>query len=160
MYRFEQNGTKRNRFTRMCIGEAFISLLQEKEYDKIQVGDIAQKAGVSRMTYYKYYEDKDDVIVDFIYEVMNKYYYEWGRKKETVGYEEENIQEKINFSIAFFKKFDILVKTLARHNMNNHILDIINQYITDKFKTESYEQVRIRRFIAAGVYNVLCYEVM
>ena len=48
------NFTKRNKFTRMCIGEATVNLMKEKTFDKIKILDIVRKAGVSRMTFYKY----------------------------------------------------------------------------------------------------------
>ena len=59
MFRKIKNTSKRSQFTRMCIGEAIVSLIQTKEYEKITVSDIAKKAGVSRMTYYHYYDSKD-----------------------------------------------------------------------------------------------------
>ena len=52
------NYTKRNKFTRMCIGEAMVALMKEKSYSKIKILDLAVKAGVSRMTFYKYYHTK------------------------------------------------------------------------------------------------------
>ena len=33
----ESNKTKRNRFTRMCIGEALLTLLADNEYDSIKI---------------------------------------------------------------------------------------------------------------------------
>lgn len=38
------NYTKRNKFTRMCIGEAMVSLMKEKSYSKIKILDLAVKA--------------------------------------------------------------------------------------------------------------------
>ena len=42
---FGNKFTKRNRFTRQCIGESMISLMQGKNYDDITVSDIVKKAG-------------------------------------------------------------------------------------------------------------------
>ena len=47
-----KNFTKRNRFTRQCIGESIITLMQSKVFEEITISDIVKKAGVSRMTFY------------------------------------------------------------------------------------------------------------
>ena len=60
----EKKKTQRNRFTRMCMGDALVNIMQQKAYDKISVSDIVKKAGVSRMTYYNYYETKDELVKD------------------------------------------------------------------------------------------------
>ena len=64
----EKKKTQRNRFTRMCMGDALVNIMQQKAYDKISVSDIVKKAGVSRMTYYNYYETKDELVKDYIEE--------------------------------------------------------------------------------------------
>ena len=50
----------------MCMGDALVNIMQQKAYDKISVSDIVKKAGVSRMTYYNYYETKDELVKDYI----------------------------------------------------------------------------------------------
>ena len=67
------NYTKRNKFTRMCIGEAMVSLMKEKSYSKIKILDLAVKAGVSRMTFYKYYHTKEEVLGDYLNEIISGY---------------------------------------------------------------------------------------
>ena len=62
----EKKKTQRNRFTRMCMGDALVNIMQQKAYDKISVSDIVKKAGVSRMTYYNYYGTKDELVKDYI----------------------------------------------------------------------------------------------
>ena len=67
------NRTERNRFTRMCIGEAIVALMKKKEFDKIKISEIVEKAGVSRMTYYHYYETKNDVLNDYFKEIVSQF---------------------------------------------------------------------------------------
>ena len=50
-----KNFTKRNRFTRQCIGESIIALMGNKAFEDITISDIVKKAGVSRMTFYHYF---------------------------------------------------------------------------------------------------------
>ena len=53
-------------FLRTCIFEALMLLLDQKKYEDITISELAEKAGVSRMTYYRTYENKEDVVVQFL----------------------------------------------------------------------------------------------
>lgn len=55
---YEQKQNK----TREVILSAFISLLHEKPFSKVTVGDIAEKANINRGTFYKYYNDKYQLV--------------------------------------------------------------------------------------------------
>ena len=57
--------------TKSWIFEAVILLMDEKPYDKITVSDICEKAGVARPTFYRNYEDKDDVIFEYLMHSCN-----------------------------------------------------------------------------------------
>ncbi len=44
------------------IAESFVELLREKEYSKVSISEICQKAGVSRQTFYSLFESKENII--------------------------------------------------------------------------------------------------
>lgn len=46
-----------------CIYTALLQLMKIKPYKEITITDITNKAGVSRMAYYRNYKDKDDILV-------------------------------------------------------------------------------------------------
>ena len=52
--------------TKSWIFEAVMFLMDEKPYDKITVSDIAEKAGIARPTFYRNFNDKDDVIFEYL----------------------------------------------------------------------------------------------
>lgn len=52
--------------TRRDLRTALMKLLQENSYDKISVSDICAEAMVNRMTFYKHYRDKYDLLDDLI----------------------------------------------------------------------------------------------
>lgn len=59
------------KITRECIATALMLLMEEKDYDSISITDITSKAGVSRMAYYRNYGDKDDILLDFLFEISD-----------------------------------------------------------------------------------------
>ncbi|MDU6445294.1 MAG: TetR/AcrR family transcriptional regulator [Streptococcus sp.] len=50
---------------------AFVELLQIKDFDKISISNICDKSGVSRTTFYRYYENKEDLVDSTIETIMS-----------------------------------------------------------------------------------------
>ena len=61
------------KLTRECITTALLLLIEEKPYEKISISEITEKAGVSRMAYYRNYSDKDDILLSYIIETENSF---------------------------------------------------------------------------------------
>jgi hypothetical protein len=57
--------------TRSWIFEALMTLMDEKPYSEITVSDIVEKAGIARQTFYRSYDNKDDVILQFFDKLFN-----------------------------------------------------------------------------------------
>ncbi|MCD8014400.1 MAG: TetR/AcrR family transcriptional regulator [Lachnospiraceae bacterium] len=49
--------------TKDCIFTALVLLMEQKEFKYITVTDISRKSGISRMTYYRTYSSKEDILV-------------------------------------------------------------------------------------------------
>lgn len=58
-----------NRITRECIQTALINLISVKPFDKITITELVLKSGVSRMSFYRNYKTKEDVIIDMCTEL-------------------------------------------------------------------------------------------
>ena len=67
------NKDSKNTFTRMCIGEAVIRLLKDTDFDKIRITSVAKCAGVSRITFYKYYQSIHDALCDYLNIIIIEY---------------------------------------------------------------------------------------
>ncbi len=53
----------RVRRTRDALGDALVSLMQEKPFESITVQDVLERANVSRSTFYSHFSDKDDLLL-------------------------------------------------------------------------------------------------
>ena len=49
--------------TRAALGDALIALMEEREFEKITVQDVLDRAGVGRSTFYVHYHGKDDLFM-------------------------------------------------------------------------------------------------
>ena len=64
-----QKSKDRNRLARERIVAALTELMSEREYASITITEITQKACVSRMTYYRNYASKEDILRKFMDDV-------------------------------------------------------------------------------------------
>ena len=58
--------------SRRMIREAFLELLEEKEFGKITVTDIVKRADLNRSTFYAHYPDVQGVVEEIQDEIINK----------------------------------------------------------------------------------------
>ena len=138
----------------MCMGDALVNIMQQKAYDKISVSDIVKKAGVSRMTYYNYYETKDELVKDYIEEITSLYLEE----------EKNNLKEKNNimdyvhilFLIKFFDRYGKFFVTLADAGMYSFIIDAANIIMEKEYK-DNYSTSDDADFLKKKTYELYFY---
>lgn len=141
---FYEKKNERNRFTRMCIGDALIALMKQKDFKKITVSDISKKAGLSRMTYYNYYVKKEDIINDYLAELVAEYMNEDNRHPEIgamMSY------KHILFSLNFFDKYADFFSTLEGSGLHSLIINAVNTFVEEN----------IFKKYPGSIYELYCY---
>lgn len=61
-----------NAITKECIELALISLMERKPFSEITIKDITDRAGVSRVSYYRNYSSKEDILSGFIQSIFKE----------------------------------------------------------------------------------------
>lgn len=51
---------------------ALLELMNEKDYNKISIGEISKRAGVDRSSYYRHFKSKEDIISFFFDEILRE----------------------------------------------------------------------------------------
>ncbi len=59
--------------------DALCALLDERSMESISVGDICSKAGVSRQTFYRHFQTKQEIAITFLSREANKSFFRLGR---------------------------------------------------------------------------------
>lgn len=127
--RTSTNGTvlaDRNQFTRQCIAEALLKLMQTKDIAHITITDIVKVAGVSRMTFYKYYETKTQVLSDYLYEIVNEFKKQTASRTDIGSF---NDYVHIRYSFEFFKDYSSFIHTLIQADLYSILINALNDYM-------------------------------
>ena len=117
---------KRTLKTRMAIGEAILDELENKDFDQIRVLDVIRRAEVSRMSYYRYYENIYDALCDYLDIIVTGYMIEGGELKNPELFMK---LEHIEFSLNYFDRYARYFMILNRSGLYNILIDAINEYM-------------------------------
>lgn len=142
MERYELKSQK-SRFNRMCIAEAIIELMKTEDLKKIRISAVVKKAGVSRTTFYKYYNTLEDVLDDYMNEIVAEYNVEKHKNSEITSlYDYKNILLTFNF----FDQYADFFKIITNQGLYSILIDAINSFMTKNFYSEKY-----------NLYELYCY---
>lgn len=140
-----------NRLAKECIVTALVELMKVREYNAISITDITQKAGVSRMAYYRNYSSKEDI--------LNKYMDEVGISIHEKIAKMNTKSEIFNYFLELFRQLgqygDVGI-TAYRAHLGELILQNINKNMEITFPpADGSPRAKYRHlFLAGAFYNV------
>jgi len=139
--------------TKSWIFEALMQLMEVKPYDKITVSDIADKAGVARPTFYRNYDDKEDVVFEYLRNTFGTELMNSGKDKK----------EDTQNAIALIFNYKYMIKHQKNLKKILTIADIENRIFREvqKFPMSFIRQYRER--LSAEEFLIcrykLCYQI-
>ena len=68
-----KNNDLQNRITKESIFTSLMILMEQKNFQEISITEIAKKAGVSRMAFYRNYNLMEDIIISHLDEFFEEY---------------------------------------------------------------------------------------
>ena len=140
-----------NQLAKECIVTALIELMEVRDFHSITITELAKKAGVSRMAYYRNYTSKEDIFSKFIDEVgdtLHKKLGQLGSEADVYTYFCELLTQ-----MDHYKKIALVAEEAGLGEM---ILAQITKNMAMTFACdESTLLGRYRhRFIAGAYYNI------
>ena len=119
-----------NEIAKECMATALMQLLEKKSISDISISELAEKAGVSRMTFYRNYNSKEDIFTTFLHDIIEDYHKEsTGSPLSTHFYDLENLTR----CFTYFEEYKTFIGILFRNGMGNLLLDAIREYIIHKW---------------------------
>ncbi|MCC8066248.1 MAG: TetR/AcrR family transcriptional regulator [Clostridiales bacterium] len=137
--------------TKDCIFTALILLMEQKEYKYITVTDIARKSGVSRMTYYRTYSSKEDILVQH-----------FKKSAQSIVTEANGQADQALYGFfTYFLKNQKMTTLLEQADLMKILIDcfsVLTDFLYDSLHTVSSQSQKSHyaaRFEVGGLFSVL-----
>lgn len=138
-------------YTRHYIVEALFRLMNEYEYGKISVTDIAEKAGVGRATFYRYFKSKEEVIEFYFTHNTKEFLFEQ-------HYYPRCRADYVKVVCSVFEKFQKnkdCFRLLWRAHLEYLYLHFLNKKMVETFQEEYPGKSLYQPYLFAGmIFNV------
>ena len=137
-----------NVFAKDCIATALIKLMKQKKYEDITITDIANTAGVSRVTYYRNYNSKEDIITHHMDEL--------GYRLEQEMKDLDRIKDMYACVLTFFrywKKQSDFLLCLSEAKLSYLLLEHINKSVSI-FSTSPKKKYEACYFVGS-MHNIM-----
>ena len=92
-----------------------------------------KKAGVSRTTFYKHYDTLEEVLYDYMNEIVADYTIQ---RKDSFKMNSLYDYETILFTFQFFDHYSDFFQIIAKNNMYSILIDAINRFMTRYFYSD------------------------
>ncbi len=139
---------------RKSITDALFELMQKKPITDISITEIIRKAEVARVSFYRNYESKEDVLVGLVRDALDDY-------RETADYDLKDFFSMKNIVrvLEYYLRYGSYVLNLHRSGYASMLLEEINQFqisVAGDMPMSSSSRYRLYAF-AGGMYNTAIY---
>ena len=153
---FVTNMINRKHSTKDYITIALYYLMSKYDYDSITVTDICSKARVSRMSFYRYFNNKEDIFINYCDERFEEFF---------ASIKEKHVEDMMSFLVEIFlflKKYARQVTVLKKAHKENLIVEKFTDYgsylakhIDLTIDNNPIANRIIAAFLAGGTANIL-----
>ncbi|MGM9680681.1 MAG: TetR/AcrR family transcriptional regulator [Eubacteriales bacterium] len=109
-----------NAFIKECITTALLQMMQKQSFGSISITELTGKAGVSRVSFYRNFESKEDVIRRHLGKLIK----EWGAEFEKNGNPDLLLESLFSHYYKHRDLFILLYRSGLAHLSLQNILDV------------------------------------
>ena len=138
---------KREALVSVYITEALLLLLKKKEYKDISIVEICKKAGVTRMSFYRNFESKEDILFKKVRDVTDSFL-----KESAISYKNDTLSSYFVKLFTHMRQQAELCNALNKAGLIHIIKDEFDRVFISRYSQEYDEYKSV--FLAGGIYNV------
>lgn len=132
----EKRVSQSNILVKECIVTALLKLIYTKPLSAITISELCEKAGVSRMSFYRNYESKEEVFKKRLEELFEEYRKDSDKeyKKDMSTHKGRGIfydEKHMTHYLEYLLKYKEFMKGLVYCGFGNIFLEMINDYMCD-----------------------------
>lgn len=124
--------------TKKALYQSLVQLMKEKTFEEIRVSDICELALINRSTFYAHFEDKYELLYDYIKNLKNELKIELAKNKEISNTKEYYI-EMIKILLNHVEDKKEIYRSVMLHNQNSIMTDIIYNALNEDILTHAQE---------------------
>lgn len=146
--------------TKKIIYEALIELMKEKPFEEIKVSNICSKALINRTTFYSHYEDKYELLVEFINKLKNEFTNELNKNKNIINPKEYYV-ELVKLFMNHIEKNKEIYTAIINKNKNSIMMDILSNSANNEVAKRmevcniNVPSNIITKFYLGGITNII-----
>lgn len=140
------DNAQKNSYVRKQIANALIDLLRDKELKDISVSEITRTAQVGRMSFYRNYTEKEDILRQHISELLLA----WQKDFEAVG--SQDMGEMWGSLFSHFNRHRDFYLLLYRRGLSLLLLDSVKAICGPK-KEQGNLEAYFAAFMSHGLYG-------
>ena len=140
-------------FSRDCMVQALIQLLQTTSLSNITISELTERAGVSRMTYYRNYNSMDEIFISYLKDLVDAY------RQDVAGWPDKgnyNDYRNMLHCYEYFDHYREFIACLVKTGLGHLLLQALDSYILDTYYTEDKGRdfyYTLRAF-SGSLYNI------
>lgn len=137
-----------------CTYAALIKLLEEKSFSAISVSELCKTANISRMTFYRYFDTKEDVIDKYLDMRFREYHAEVTKGKRHASFIQ---RDNILLGFEFFRKESDAIACLIKNNLGSSLRNqiIANELDLSLNSRENMESKYLTIAYASALYGIM-----
>lgn len=141
---------KREALVDVYITEALLILLRDKEYKDISITEICKKAGVTRMSFYRNFESKEDILFKKVRNVTDSFV-----KESDISYKSDTVSSYFVKLFTHMQQQKELCSALNKAGLIYMVKDEFDRVFLNTYKNDYDEYKSL--FLAGGIYNVFLF---
>lgn len=138
---------KQNQLARSCITSALIQLVREKPLSAVSVKELTQRAGVSRMTFYRNYTSTEDILISRIHDILAQYRQDDAEQEQQGCFYDA---ERVRHGLTYFYRHKDFVDSLICCGLSDIFLRELTEFALDKWlplRDDPAEKYRLVSFV-------------
>ncbi len=138
---------KREAFVNEYITEALLMLMKKKAYKDITITEICTKAGVTRMSFYRNFESKEDILRRWITDITDRFLTVSG-----ISYKNDSPREYFVKLFTHMEQYKSICSALYQADLIYLVKEQFDRVIL-AIHHDDYDDYK-SYFLSGGIYNV------
>lgn len=138
---------KREALVGEYITEALLLLMKKKEYKDISITEICDKAGVTRMSFYRNFDSKEDILEKWVTVITDTFL-----ATSQINYRQDSVRDYFIKLFTHMEQYKDICEALYKANLLHIIKSQFDRVFLDAHR-DDYDDYK-SYFLSGGIYNV------